>query len=716
SDFFQTGHNFSTNLGISTRTENTTAYFSYTFTDAEGVVPLNAMQSHNLNVRMSTKLLDRLTLDTKINYIRRDIDNITPTGDTYSNPVRSIYKMPANIATKDAQEYEFTDPEGVNTHHFWVPGLNAPSNPYWAINNLTNEQLEERVIGLISLKYDITDNLSFLARSAIDRSNSHRSDRFATDTYIIADLGFYQTRDNRGFEWNSDVLLNYNKDLTSDFSLDVSAGANVRRNQSGFIQGNPNGRNSPLNVPNLFSYGNTANIQVSEGFSEREIQSVYGFATLGWKNAIYMDITGRNDWSSTLSAENRSFFYPSVGLTVVASDLMSSTPSWLSLLKFRGSYAEVGNDTDPYSLVRQASVTGGGRGGFLALATTIPLANLLPETTKSIEVGADIRLFNNRLGLDLTYYKSNTTDQLFPVSVPIASGASNVFTNGADVQNTGFEAVITGGILRSSNFNWDVTINFAKNDSEVLEIAEGFDQLIFSGGFLREFRVEAGQPWGNLYSRGFARDDQGRVIVESNGLPRITPGIDALTANFNPDFLAGVRNSFSYKNLNFSFLVDIRQGGSVVSFSNAIMWADGATQATVPGRDGGLIFGENVFEGETAVLEDGTPNNLTTNSEKLWTLLGGRNSPVGEAFVLDASNVRLREAVLGYSLPNSVLANTPFTNAKISFIGRNLFFFSNKAGNVDPEIFQNTGRAAEGTENFGPPTTREYGVNLKFGF
>ena len=593
SDFFQTGHNFSTNLGISTRSQNTQSYFSYTYTDAAGVVPMNTMQSHNLNVRMNTTLLDRLTLDTKVNYIRRDIDNIVSTGDGYQNEVRALYKMPANIRTEDASDYEFTDPNGVNKQHFWQPNLNAPSNPYWALHNITNDQLEERVIGLISLKYAITDNFSILARSAIDRTNFHRSDRYSTDSYIIADDGFYQTRDNRGFEWNSDVLANYNKDITSNLSLDVSAGANVRRNQTGQIWGNPNGRVSPLVVPNLFAYGNTSNINVREDFSEKEIQSVYGFATIGFKNAIYLDLTARNDWSSTLSADNRSFFYPSAGLTIVASDLMTSTPSWLSLLKVRASYAEVGNDTDPYRLTRLASVSGGG--AFLSLATTIPLENLLPETTKSLEVGADIRLFNNRLGLDLTYYKSNTTDQLFPVNIPIASGATSVFTNGADVQNTGFEAVVTGGIVRSNNLNWDVTFNFSKNDSEVLEIAPGFDQLNFAGGFFRQFRVEVGEPWGNLYSRGFARDEQGRVIVEADGLPRITSGLDAKVANFNPDWLGGVRNSFSYKNLNFSFLIDIRQGGTVASFTNAIMWADGATEATLAGREGGLIFGENVF-------------------------------------------------------------------------------------------------------------------------
>ncbi len=717
SDFFQTGHNFSTNLGISSRSSTTQSYFSYTFTDAEGIIPMNELTSHNLNLRITTKLFDKLTLDSKVNYIRRNIDNVIATGGGYQNEVRALYKMPANIRTEDVSKYEFTDPDGVNKQHFWQPGLNAPSNPYWALHNITNDVLEERVIGLISLKYQITPSLSILGRSSIDRNNLHRSDYYSTDSYIIADQGFYQTRDDRGYEWNSDFLLNYKQDFGTDFSLDVSAGGNLRQSEFGRIIGNNQGRNSPLNVPNLFSFGNTSNITATEDFNKREVQSLYGFATIGFKNAIYLDITGRNDWSSTLSPENWSFFYPSVGLTVVASDLMGSTPQWLSLLKVRASYAEVGNDTRPYQLVRAATVSGGGRGGFLQLSTTIPLPNLLPEKTKSLEFGADIRLFNNRLGLDLTYYKSNSTNQLFRVNIPTPSGAAAVFTNGADIQNTGFEAVVNAGIIRSSNFNWDLTLNYADNNSEVLEIAEGFDRLDIGGAnFLRQFRLEVGEPWGNVYSRGFARDEQGRVIVEADGTPRITSGLDVLVSNFNPDFLAGIRNTFSLGNFNFSFLIDIRQGGTIVSNTNAIMYADGATEETLNGREGGLIFGENFFAGETAVQEDGTPNTVATNSEKMWTKLGGRNSPVGEAFILDASNTRLREAVLGYSLPASTLSNLPFRSVKVSLVGRNLFFISNKAGNVDPEVFTSTGTNAEGTEDFGPPTTREYGVNLKFGF
>ena len=673
-------------------------------------------------MRIKTKLLDKLTLDSKVNYIRRNIDNQLYTGEGYGNPVRALYKLPTNIPTADAMKFEFTDPNGVMKQHYWQPGNNAPFNPYWNINRLKNNSLNERVIGFMSLAYQFTDELSLIGRASLDRFNSAWEERWANDSYIIADGGKYSTTDSRGNEFNTDFLLNYNKNVTTDISVNASVGGNVRRYDYRRISVNDD-RRSTLNVPNLYSFGNQSFHIGTESFQQKAIHSMYAFATIGWKNAVFLDITGRNDWSSALTAENRSFFYPSLGLTVVASDLMSSVPSWLTLLKVRASNAKVGNDTDPYQTSRLARIAGGGTGGFLQLSTTIPNENLLPESTVSTEIGLDTRLFENRLGLDFTYYKSNSTDQLFAIFVPIASGASNVFLNGADIQNSGFEAILTGTPVRTSAFNWDITLNFAKNNSLVSDIAEGFDQLNIGGAdFMRQFRLIKGRPWGDVYSRGFARDDQGRVIVEANGTPRTTPGLDVQVANFNPDFLAGVRNSLSFGDVSMSFLIDIRQGGSVVSFTNAIMYADGIVEETLNGRDGGLVFGQNFFADEEAVGVDtngdptGSANTATATSEAMWSKLGGRNAPVGEAFVLDASNIRMREMTLGYSVPKSMLSNSPLSTIKVSLVGRNLFFITNKAGNVDPEIIGNTATNIDGLESFGPPTTREIGINLKFGF
>ena len=715
-DFFDTGYNFATNLGVSTSTDNSNAYFSYTFTDAGGIVPNNAYTSHNLNLRLSTTINDKFMNDGKANYIRENLDNQLATGESFNNPIRGGYRIPPNVSTADAEVYEYFDENGIRTQNYWRPNDNGNGNPYWIVNRNLNNMLRERFIGLISLKYDFSENLSLLVRSSLDRSNSRRTDELYNDSYIIADNGNYQIHHTDGYEWNSDFLLNYNENW-GEWSLDANIGGNLRNNKFTRLDINGDRGVSQLNVPNLFALSNTTTITATEDYLKKQVQSLYGFATIGWRNAIFLDITGRNDWSSTLPKDNWSYFYPSVGLSAVISDLVSM-PNWWTLLKVRGSYAEVGNDTDPYRTARLANITAGGSGGFLQLATTIPIENLLPESTTSTEIGVDMGFLQSRLGFELTWYKTNSEDQLFAVNVPVGSGAANVFLNGANIENKGVELSFFAKIIQSaSGFNWNFDLNWSTNTSTVVSIAEGFETLNIGGAdFMRQFKLVAGEPWGEVYSRGFLRDDQGRVIMQADGTPAVTSGLDVPVANFNPDWIGGIRNTFTWKGWSLSGLIDIRQGGSVVSLTNAIMYADGLTEETLQGREGGLVFGENFFAHETAVDEGGNPNTLETDAETFWSWVGGRNAPVGEAFVKDASNIRLRELVFSYNLPSSLLDNTVFTEVRIGLVGRNLFFISNKADNLDPEIFISSSNNADGFESFGPPTVREFGLNLRLGF
>jgi TonB-linked SusC/RagA family outer membrane protein len=725
-DFFETGHNFATNLGVATSTANSSAYFSYTFTDAGGIVPNNNYGSHNLNVRFNTTINKKFIVDAKANYIRETLENILATGESFNNPIRGGFRIPPNVSTADAEVFEYFNDEGLRTQNYWRPNDNGNGNPYWIVNRNNNEMLRERFIGLIMLKYNFTENLSLLARSSLDRTNSRRTDELYNDSYIIADNGNYQIHHRDGYEWNTDFLLNYNNGW-GDWDLDLNFGGQLRNNKFTQLDVNGDRGRSQLNVPNLFALSNTTTLTATEDYQKKQIQSLYGFATISWRNAVFLDITGRNDWSSTLPKDNWSYFYPSVGLSVVVNELFNTSPSWLSLLKVRGSYAEVGNDTDPYRTARLANITAGGSGGFLQLSTTIPIENLLPESTTSTEIGLDLGFFQNRLGFEFTWYSTISENQLFAVNVPVGSGASNVFLNGASIENDGFELALFAKIIQSrGGFNWNLDINYGRNKSMVASIAEGFETLNVGGAdFMRQFKLVAGEPWGEVYSRGFLREDadgdgspdaDGRVIVQSDGTPAVTAGLDVPVANFNPDWLGGIRNTFTWKGFSLSFLIDIRKGGSVVSLTNAIMYADGLTEETLNGREGNLVFGENIFENETGIDEGGNPNTIATDSETMWSWLGGRNAPVGEAFVKDASNTRLREMVFAYSLPSSTLKNSVFSEVRIGLVGRNLFFFSNSADNLDPEIFVSSSNNADGFESFGPPTVREFGLNLRLGF
>ncbi|MBM1106857.1 SusC/RagA family TonB-linked outer membrane protein [Aurantibacter crassamenti] len=707
-DFMQTGFNLANNLSIRSGNEKIKTFFGYTHELRNGIVADNDLKRHNLTFKIDNNLIkDKLVLSAKANYIRTDLFNSLDTGESFSNPWRHAYRLPRNIRTEDAENYKYIDAIGNVRQNYWKVGDNGGANPYWTINENLKEIISNRIIGYTSLKYNFTDNLNLMIRTSLDQRSEAREDKLSNDSYIIADNGNYSTRNQTNYEWNTDFLLGYTKEINENFGFNLNFGGNNRQTKYQWVRTD----NGGLNAANIFAVTNALNLTATQEFTTKEVNSLYGFGQAAFKDALFLDLTYRSDWSSTLPAENRRFDYYSAGISAVISDLVA-LPEAISYLKLRTSYAEVGNDTDPYNISRNANLVAG---GFVQLQTTQPNENLKPERTKSFEFGVDARFLDNRLGIDFTYYKSNSIDQLFRQTALVESGISTKFINGGDVQNKGIEFILTGTPVRTSDFNWDVTVNYSKNTSEVLSLSDGLDELSYGGDFFRQFKLVVGDPWGNVYSRGFARNDAGQVLVASDGTPEVTSGQDVLVANYNPDWLGGITNSFRYKNLSFSFLIDMRQGGQVGSVTNAILASDGALQSTVAGRDGSLVFGTNVFPELDVVQADGSANNISVNSEQFWAKIGGRNSPVGEAFVEDASNIRMREMSLGYSLPQSLLGNGPFKSAKVSLVGRNLFFIKNNAS-FDPEVLINTNTNADGFESFSPPSTSSLGVNVKFAF
>ncbi|WP_114748165.1 SusC/RagA family TonB-linked outer membrane protein [Pleomorphovibrio marinus] len=716
-DFFNRGHNLATTLSIAGGTEKSQTYFSYTFSDAAGVVPGNELSRHSLNLRLTNQLSDKLTLDSKVNYIRQDIDNQLAQGENFSNPIRHAYRLPRNIATADISQFEYVNQNGLLRQNYFNPGSNGGANPYWAVNRNLRQNTLDRIIAFSSLNYEVAEGLTVLARAALDRSFTTNSETLYADSYIIAQNGRYTEGFGEAMEINTDFLISYEKQISEDWYFNINAGGNARMDRNTGLSSNTG---PALTVPNFFAMQNTQQVLSTYNVgAPRNVNSLYSFAEIAWKNAIFLDITARNDWSSTLPRQNWSFFYPSVGLNAVISDLVEF-PTWFTFAKVRGSFAEVGNDTSPFQLQRQASFGAGGLGGYVSLNPTLPNENLLPETTQSIELGADMRFLDNRIGVDFTYYKTNSFNQLFTVGLPVGSGASQFFTNGGDVENEGIETIITFTPIRRSDFNWNITANFARNISTVNEINDERPSIVVGSDFLRQYRVEEGAMFGEVYSRGFLRNDEGSVIVNENGIPRTTPGFTVNVANYNPIWLGGIQNSFTYKNFRANFTIDFRQGGSIASLTNAIIYADGLTEETLQGRDGSLVFGENFFQHETAVVETGegtyAPNDIAMNAETFWVQMGGRNAPIGEVFSVSATNVRMREAVIGYNIPSTKLEGIPFSSVNISFVARNLFFLLNRAGNIDPDVTVGTGTSAAGFDSFAPPTARSFGLNLNLGF
>jgi TonB-linked SusC/RagA family outer membrane protein len=699
-DFFQLGTNLSNSLALTSGNENIQGYFSYTNTQSKGIMQGNDLKRDNFNLRVNAKLSKRLSLDSKITYFHQFVNNRVSTGDDFANPMRAIYRMPTNISLEQAKDFEYYDNDGFLLQNYWNPHSNGGENPYWMIHRIPLEDTRDRVLSMTSLKYEILDGLSLQVRSSIDFIYDNSISRRYNDTYTIADRGKYYVNNSNSRELNNDFLLNYNKNITSDFSINASVGGNLLTQKWYYIGTD----NTELLKPNLFTVGNAFKLTAYEGGATKKLNSLYGFATIGFRNYLFLDVTARNDWSSTLPPESWSYFYPSVGLTWVVSDMIKSLPGWLTFAKLRASYAQVGNDTDPYQLAPSFDFFTGGSLGYASRSSTMPAPNLKPELTKSNEFGFDVRFFQDRVALDFTWYKSNSENQLLTVPLPVASGYSNQFINAGNIQNTGVEATLN---LRpvEGEFTWDIAVNFSTNKSLVKKLSEGLTEYTIRGrSWMTTVKVVEGHEFGDIYTRGFVRNDDGRVLIDANGQPLLTGGQTVAMGNYNPNWIGGINNSFSYKGFDLSFMIDIREGGDVFSFTQANLASDGFADYTLKGRDGMVVDG---------VMEsDGSENDISVTAEEYWQRLGGRNTPVGECFKYDGSNIRVREAVLGYT---KTIKNSFINNLRVSLVGRNLFFIMNKAKIMDPNLMVGNTNI-QGTEGFGLPGTRTLGMNLKLTF
>ncbi|HRE51977.1 MAG TPA: SusC/RagA family TonB-linked outer membrane protein [Flavitalea sp.] len=708
-DFFNTGGNFVNNLLINLGGEKTQTVFSYTRTDATGMVPNNTLRRNNLSLRVSSSLTSKLSLDAKIEYMRQEtVGSINGQGG-FESSIENLYNIPRNIRLEDMRVFEYTDLDGSNKQNYWTPGSAFSQSPYWRVYRNETSGNGNRVIGLTSLKYDFTKEFNIMARASFDGGGGFSHLKTYNDTYNRGNFGRYTVELNNGMLFNGDFLATYTKNINQDWNITANAGGNIRKQRTEALSSNTG---PALTVPNFFALSNTQQVVSTFGVgAPSDIHSLYAFLRAGWKNALFLDLTARNDWSSTLPASERSYFYPSVGLGAVLTDLIPSMRGdFLSYAKLRGSWAQVGSGARPFQLDRTALVTAGGYDGFFTLSPTLPNVLLRPELTKSAELGAEAQFFNGRIGLNLTAYKTNTTNQLFTLQLPIGSGATEAYVNGGDVENKGIEALLFANPVRTGDFKWDLNLNFSTNKNTVLKIHDKRPRVPL--GYLF---IEQGQPYGNIYGRGLLRDDQGRVIVGPNGVPRNTAA-NILVANFNPSWLGSISNTFSFKDFSLSFMIDHRQGGTMVSWTDGKTYGDGHAKATLEGREGGLVFGENFFAHETAVFADGTPNNVPITAQQFWSAVGGRNQTTDEIFTVSATNTRLREATLGYTLSAGGLSKARIARMHFSLVGRNLFFIHRAAKTVDPDLQMGTSPGSDGISGYALPTTRSMGLSVKIDF
>ncbi|SEN88774.1 TonB-linked outer membrane protein, SusC/RagA family [bacterium A37T11] len=703
-DFFRIGGEAINTLTLSAGNELSQTYLSYTNTYSKGIIPGNDFKRNNINLRQTTMIGSKLTADAKINYINEHVINRQPTGEA-NRAVSTLFRVPRNIRLDDMKDFETLNEDGTLTQNYWKPGSPSMQNPYWSINRNLYDRLRNRLIGLISLKYDITHNMYVQYRSSLDYYTDQTEERDYNDTYWLETpgKGDFITGKESTRQFNNDLLYHYSTDLSEDLHMSINAGASLEQ----FKFEGTYTDNQGLSVPNLFSLGNALSQVASSSLQKIEKQSVYASANLGYRDFIYLDVSARNDWNSTLPAGNRSYFFPSFGANVLWNSLLK-LPASINMLKTRFSYAYVGNGTQFNNLKPSYEIVPGGYSGFLLIDRTLYNNDLKPEQTKSIEGGIDLGLWQNRLSVSATLYKSNTINQILTIDLPNPSGYASRIINAGNIQNKGVEIQVNAVPVQATDFKWDLIGQFGSNKNKVLKL----DSLqkkpyLSSPDRIAVIVAEEGGGFGDIYTRGFQRNEAGQILVGANGLPLITDK-DFYAGNYNPSWTAGISNTFSYKDLSLSFLIDMRKGGTIVSHTQALMAGAGVAEQTVKSRGETFVIPNSVYE-------DGTTNVTGITPENYWSYVGGASDPVGELFIYDGTNIRMREISLTYSLPTKWFIGTVIKHASLSLIGRNLFFFHNDADGFDPESALGTGNN-QGIEYTSMPSTRNYGIHLKVDF
>lgn len=697
-DFYRDGSSLTNTLGISGGSEKMQTYFSYGNNKANGILRNHVLDRHNFDFKIDNSITDKLSFFTKLSYIVEDVDNKPFTGER-NDATGSIYHAPASIPLSEMQNFEYTDVLGNLRQSYWLPGSIYLSNPYWKMNRQVFFEQKRRMIGLIQAKYKFNDWLDFQVRGSMDRTDMSTENRMHNDSYELSGNGNYFElyAGNRRFT-NVDALLSFKRNITKDFNLNGYLGGSIQETKYESINTNANG----LNKLDFFFMSNAKNPRTTNVIGrEPQVQSLYATSTLSFKDYLYLDVTARNDWSSALPKENQSYFYPSVGLTAIITDMID-LPSWVSYGKLRTTYAKAGYGGRQYLTDNYFSV---GAGGAINTPSVRSLGNYQPEITTSFEAGLDWRFFTNRIGLDVTYYRSNTENQLIALAVPNATLFSSQYINAGLIRNSGVEIMLSGAPIRNQSFSWDMMLNFSKNVNKVVRLSERLKTAVLGDDRQVLETVEEGKSFGEMYMAEWSKDAQGRRLVSPAGVPILT-GKTAYAGNYNPNYMLGVNNSFTFKNLNLSFLLDYRNGGTVVAGTLAAMDVSGNSKNSLQYRETGIVV-----DGYTTA---GVKNTTSITAERYWQSLGNR-TPAKDFYAFSATNLRLREVVFGYKIPNQFVQKSGFIkNARLSLVGRNLLFLK-KYAPYDPEIATAVTNRG-GMEYSSLPTTRNIGLSLNATF
>jgi TonB-linked SusC/RagA family outer membrane protein len=708
-DFVRTGSTWTNSLDISKATDDLSFRAAVTRLDNKGVIPNSGMERTSVSLRSTAKLAKWLSADVKINYVNQNAKNRISVAADPNNIFYDALLIPRSIAYSDFLPYKSNDwkredgrPAGyVFTHNA------APRNPYWSAYRNRNSDKRNRYIGFAALDFTFTDWLSLKLRTGIDNYTTIYDLIRATGNPYWEANGSYTTKTEQFKEVNSDFLLTAQRKW-GKFGIVGTAGGNIMVRSTSLNTAN----SGNLVIPDFYAVANGQEHKATYWRSRKQINSLYATASLSWADFIYMDVTARNDWSSTLPKDNSSYFYPSVGGSWVFSQMLSQMGKDLGPLSFgklRVSWAQVGNDTEPYQLLDYYNINYDIKGGIFTAGSQNYIANpnLKSETIQSWEVGLELRGFDNRLGVDVSYYKKNAFDQILKISVPAATGYQYKMINAGNIQNQGWEVALNATPVKTaSGFQWETLLNWSKNTNKIVRLTDDTKKQVLSDGTgISNLQIvaEEGGSFGDIYGYAYERDAKGNVVVGDDGLP-IQASDMKLLGNNQPKWMLGWSNEFSFKNFTLGFLIDLNYGGDVFMGSIQTGASNGNLAMTLEGRENGRVF--------PGVTKDGAANSKSVGAQAYWSRLSG----ITEAFMYDATNARLREVSFGYTLPRNLLLRTPFTGLKASLVARNLFMIYSKTEGFDPEAGFSNGSKTQGYEFGSMPTMRSIGFNINVSF
>ena len=718
-NYFDTGINFTESISFSQMFGKTAIYTSLNRMDDASKIPGSELHRTNLTLRASSSFGkdDRWSVDAKVQYINSLANNRPQGGSRDANAFYTVFNLPTTIDIRD-----FSNPlkDEYGNMTWWN---RSGVNPYWLKEYNPNKDSRNRFLMNGSLKYKITEWLDAEIRAGSDMYFTERDDKLYAGSTINDGDSRYTVGEQKFYENNFSFLISGHKDhIFGNWGGNFSFGGNLMERKSTGVEVSM----GKLTAPDLFSLNNGPKDQlgITEFYSHKKINSLYGTLGINYDGWAFLDATFRNDWSSALSKKNRSFFYPSVSVSWVISDMVNkigkTMPEWFTYAKVRASFAQVGNDMDPYQLYDTYTISSIGGQPTADQGKIKYDADVRSELITSWEVGTELKFFNNRFGIDFAWYKTNAKRQLMNIPMNNLSGYESMKINAGNIQNTGIELMLNARPVETKDFSWDTQLNISRNKSKIIELLPGQPGMRYSLGGSDALQIYAvaggvyGEIWGTKYQRveDVNSPYYGQLLLSDSGLPQATSERYKIGEQ-QPDMMAGWTNSFTYKNFGFSFLIDGRFGGDIFSFTNLELQSSGIAEVTAPGgkRDDIVVPGV-IRQSDGSYAQNQTPVSL----QKYYQALGTGRAGISEAYIYDATNIRLRNVSLTYSFPSSLLKKTPIQRLKLGVSVNNVWMIKSNLNGIDPESVYATSTNATGMENASAPTSRTYLFNVTLGF